>query len=496
MITKAKIVRGWPRYFKERLWLGNVKTGEVAIATLWTAKEKIVAALGARAKSRVAVVGQLYSARGSEYIFRNIWANPRIRYLIVTGADLSGSGEILCQPERREERMTAWLPGVGKKEIRKFFKAVRIIDLRGRGVEKVEKTVTTLNHKGAFAKPKLFKEPRVKIGEYPSENSGFRIEGETIGEVWLQILKLIHRFGKRIHRIKTYGGYERDLLNVVSVISKEDIKNPTMWPFFEFGQEELKSYFSSFFSVRGEEAYTYGERLFAYEIDGQKLDQVTIMVKKMKSFPFNKGAMAILWQAGIDNFPIRKPWLTPCLTLVQGMCLGEKFFLTAYFRSNDMFGAWPENAFALRKLQTEIAIKIGKEVGELSIISSCAFIDESDLPRVEKILKENKRSFCRLDPRGDLLIEVAGREIVVKQLDSEGRVLGELREKAKVVGAAKRMAAKLMEQMVISDIGHALDIGEQLGRAEDAIALKKKFEQDKGLEETKSDKVVHRSYNW
>ena len=71
-------MKKWPVYFKERLWVGD-KDGDVGIATLWTSKEIIVEGLSSGTKKRVAVVGQLYSLRGGEYIFRNIWANPRHR---------------------------------------------------------------------------------------------------------------------------------------------------------------------------------------------------------------------------------------------------------------------------------------------------------------------------------------------------------------------------------------------------------------------------------
>src|SRR4030042_5291381 len=107
------------------------------------------------------------------------------------------------------------------------------------------------------------------------------------------------------------------------------------------------------------------------------------MALKLKSFPYNKGAIAVLWQPAVDNFPVRKPWRTPCLTLIQGFCLDNKLYLTAYFRSNDMFAAWPQNAFALRKLQTEIANKLSFGVGDLITISHTAFIDENNLVSAE-----------------------------------------------------------------------------------------------------------------
>lgn len=468
-------------YYKERLWVGDVENGYVGITTLWSPKDMMVDLISNKIKSKVAVVGQLYTKRGIEYIFRNVWLNPKIRYLIVTGTDFTQSGEFLIKKDLVE--IKAILETVPEKDIKKFFESVEIIDMRGRGGDEVMKKVEDLEYKKPFAKiSKSFEEVKPNNQVLPSENSGFRVEAETIGEGWLQILGLITKFGRKIPRIHVYGGFERTLLNVVAVITDENIKEPKIWPFLDFKKDDLKNYFKNFFTPeRGEEAYTYGERLFSYEIDGKVVNQIDEMTKKMKSFPYNKGALAILWQAGIDNFPIRKPWRTPCLTLIQGFCMDESFYLTAYFRSNDMYAAWPQNAFALRKLQTEIANKISKKVGDLTVISSCAFIDEGDVVKSEKLVKDNQKLFCRFDPRGNFIIETEGEDIVVKQMTSDNKFLKEYRQNGKEDRAALKLVIKLLEDMAISRVDHAIDVGQQLARAEDAIKLNLKFVQDKEL---------------
>jgi len=473
----------WPVYYRERLWLGNIDKGYIGIATLWTPKEKVTKFIDEKLKEKIAVIGQLYTKRGVEYIFRNIWANPKIRYLIITGADATGSGEALSKLSFSLVKNLGIMTAIPERLVNFFVKNIKIIDMRGKKSEEIIKKAKLLKPKAPFAKkPKLFPETKPKGNNFSSENSVFRVEGETIGETWLQILNLILRFGHRVPRIHIYGGHERTLLNLAVVITDENIAKPKIWPFFEFGREQLRSYFRNFFSPdRGEESYTYGERLFAYRSNGKIVDQISRMAKKLKSFPHNKGALATLWQPQIDNFPVRKPWRTPCLTLVQGFCFDEKLYLTAYIRSNDMLGAWPQNAFALRKLQSEIAKRIGKKLGDLTIISHTAFIDDNDLARAQKIVGENQRLFCKIDPRGSLVIEVEKREIVVRHLSLGGELFAEYRQDGKEPKAALKLAQKLLADNVISRVDHALDVGEQLGRAEDAIKLRLKFEQDKQL---------------
>lgn len=463
-------------FFKERLYLGE---GDVGVLTLWTPMERLIKQLSKEAEKRIAIVGQLYTKGGIEYIIRNSFLNPKMRYLIVWGEDLNGSGQVIVG--KKLEEITKYTGNLLKGAVKEWLGAVEIVDMRGKEGQDI--VLSLLPKKiGGGLKFKEFKREEIRGGERQGERSVFRVEAKTIGEAWLEILDNILKFGKTVPRVQVYGGEERVILNMASVISHEDISQPKIWPYLNFDKEDLRKYFRNFFNPkRGEEPYTYGERLFAYEVDGEVVDQVTVMAKKLKSFAYNKGALAVLWQAGIDNFGKRKPWRTPCLTLVQGFSLGNELFLTAYFRSNDMFGAWPQNAFALRKLQTEIAKKIDKKVGDLTIISQAAFIDGNDLPAAEKVVSENRVISFEPDPRGYVIVEVEGREMVVKHYNDEGKILAEYRQDGREEKAGTKLAVKLATDKVISRIDHALDIGEQLGRAEDAVKLGLKFEQDKNL---------------
>lgn len=476
----------WPAYFDERLWSVNPKKGFVAVVSLWTAKELF----GPYLPDKVSVCGQLYTKRGIEYIVRNIWLNPKIRYLVLVGKDTAGSGKALVTFFKSGVKKgngvweiigvdQAFLPlQIPQNYLDIFRKKINLIDLRNQtNINKINKEIAKLKVLPPFVKkPKTFPHAKSETKVFPSEISGFRIEAETIGLAWLQILKIILRFGWEIPRVMIYGGKERMVLNLVAIITKEDIKNPKIYNFFHFDKEDLKTYFKNFFSaeLKEGEGYTYGERIFAY-------NQLDTMAKKLKSFAFNKGALITLWNPSIDNFPVRTPWRTPCLTLIQGISQEDKLHLTAYFRSNDMFGAWPQNAFALRKLQTELALKIGKKVGVLTTISQSAFIDETDLEEAQRIVKENDKLFCQFDPRGNLVVLVEDSQIVVRHYSPEGLLLGEYRQDGKLSKAAQKLAEKLIQNQVVSRLDHALDVGEQLGRAEDAVKLGLKFEQDKGL---------------
>jgi len=471
-------MKDWPVYFKERLHLVNPKQGFIGITTCWTPKEKIADLM----PDKVAVVGQLYTKGGIEYIVRNLWANPRVSCLVVCGQDSTQSGKALVDFFKKgkiDNRISSFDDKISPRALEVFRKKVRLVDCRGEtDPKKLIREVIRIRRRSPFAlRPKIFPQPEL-LGTFPSETSVFRVEAPTIGLAWLQILKLVLKFGWEIPRIFVYGGKERMILNLTTVITEENINQPKLYHFFNFNKKGLRTYLKEFFNPeRGDQAYTYGERMFDYS----GIDQVAIMTKKLNEFSSNKGAVVTLWQPKVDNFPKRKPWRTPCLTLIQGICQNEKLHLTAYFRSNDVFGAWPLNAFALRKLQAVLAEKIKKKVGILTTISQSAFIDNNDLSTAEKIVKENRRVFCQWDPRGNLIIGVEGEEIAVKHFSPNGEFLQEFRINGKKPKAAAKMALKLIEAQVISRVDHALDIGEQLGRAEDTIKLGLKFEQDKRL---------------
>ncbi len=474
----------WPRYYRARLWVGN-PDGDLGLATLWTPRDHFLAQLGQHPSPRLALVGQLYTPRGSEFIFRNLWLNPRVSTVIISGRDLTGSWQPLWQPDH-----PLWenFPAPARRQ---FFQKVRFLDWRQKNPAAVIRDLKKLPPQPPFTNHiREFAETKAKTDHYPAAASLFPFRAPTIGEAWLLVLEAILRFGRRLPRIHVYGGHERIILNSAIVIEEEDPAHPRLWPFFNFDRRLLRRYYRNFFQPdRGEEPYTYGERLFRYQPGQKMVNQVNLMAQKLRSFPYNKGALAVLWQPEIDNYPIRRPWRTPCLSLVQGFCLDDKLYLTAYFRSNDMFAAWPLNAFALRYLQAGLAKKINRRLGSLTIISQAAYIDEGDLALAEKIVRQNRRLVCQNDPRGALVIEVEGTDIVVRHLAPDGAtILGQYRQDGRQPKAALQLAQKLLLDQVISRLDHALDIGEQLGKAEQAIKLGLQFEQDRDLQAVKPKK--------
>jgi len=493
----------WPVYFKDKLIIGDLSSN-IGIATLWMPKESVAAAMDSQL---FAVCGQLYTKRGINPLLRNILANPNIRYLIVCGVDRQGSGEAILKFFQNGVDATSGKSGelngwriVGDEEalldkeipldaFDLIRKNVEIHDMRMKPLAEVNELIHTLAKKPAFADPQIFAEPPTpKINTYPSDMSVFKVRRDYIGDAWLDVLKILNRFGTEFGGM--YGKVKA-VHNLSVVIEKEDPDNPKFYDFLKFREEGLRLYIKGFFDKdKGSEAYTYGERI--YDWDG--LDQHAIMVQKLTRFPYDRGAVAVLWKPHKDNYPPAdseitalgqtKGWKVPCLVMILGQCIKDDFNMTAVFRSNDMYGAWPLNAFALRSFQKDIATKIGKNLGSLTTTSHIAEMYEMDWEDSIHIVEQNDTMArtCTYDPRSYYIVGVEGTNISLKFFTPDGATqLAEFTEDGTKPKVARDLCAMAIKDMLISDLGAASDLGRQLAKAETAVKLGLKFEQDNVL---------------
>ncbi|MBI4215151.1 MAG: hypothetical protein HY602_00295, partial [Parcubacteria group bacterium] len=487
----------WPNYFKDRLIVGNPDS-DSAIATLWTPMNVVAKMVDV---SKVSVIGQLYTKRGINYLLRNVLLNPKIKRLMLVGADLMGSGEELLKfqrgvslPKSKETPHNIdWLDeNISPDGVGKFISNVDIINRIG--PVSSNKLTAFVNKSGVgkhWSKPMEFPEVEATgTGGLPSEETDYTVRGEKVWQAWLRLLHLINRFGRPSPMIHHYGN-ERisELINLTAVIYNENPNLPDIPDWLPFTKTDIKKYVAGFLSSsRGDAPYTYGERLKAFPLEGynseflkglslpfgkdsplniiaKEINQQKIIVEKLKSFPENKGAVAVLWEPIIDNFGLREIWRTPCLVLVQAVIRDKKLFLTAYFRSNDMFGSWPLNCFGLRAFQKETASLIDKSIklGPLTTISHSAHIYENSWQMAEKLVHDHWSDVsCEWDPRGNLHFEVDKNEIVVKHLSPDGIFLDEYRQNGQDEKAAKRLCFQLESAGLFSTVGNAMYAARQI----------------------------------
>ncbi len=98
-----------------------------------------------------------------------------------------------------------------------------------------------------------------------------------------------------------------------------------------WSREQLDAYYPQLLTPQRPEniAYTYGERLF----DWKGHDQVAAMVQELRETRFSRRAVAVLWDPTRDVGSADPP----CLNLIQARAREGKLYLTAFFRSHDIF---------------------------------------------------------------------------------------------------------------------------------------------------------------
>jgi thymidylate synthase len=507
-MNRTEDLREWPLYFRENLSLGDPKSN-VGICTLWTKREKVRSKIG---DDRYRVLGNLYSSDGINYLLRNVLANPAIRYILLCGMDVTGSGDALISlfreglaGDRRIKGTEALIDeNLDASAVELVREGVRLIDLRGpingdklgAAIEKLDGRLPPFH-----PMPLYFPEPEPHVEVFPDNDNVRVIRGRYVADAWVKIVDAVMTFG-RVERTE-YSINQKEILNLAAVITDEDPERIVFKKWFPFSLEHLQGeagdapeeevwlqyqlplrdpqrgnepggkhgYYEqmAFTKELPDLSYTYGQRLWSYRGE----NQVFAMVDRLKEAMHSRRAMAVLWDP-VEDARSQSP---PCLNLLQATARGEKLHMTAYFRSHDVYRAWPENAFALRKLQKFLAGRVGsKELGDLVIFSQSAHIYEDCWPKAEDMLRDRLREmkgakYFKRDARGNFVIRLEGKLIHVYHYSPHGNLINSFRG---------RSADKLLEEMgpYISLIDHALYLGKELARAEAALRLDLPYGQD------------------
>ncbi|TAL48374.1 DUF4346 domain-containing protein [archaeon] len=457
----------WPIFYRNELQIGDLDS-PIGICTLWTKKESILENIP---RGGFLICGNLRTVQGINPMIKNILAKPTVRHIIMCGADLMKTGDALVKLFENgidENGKIIDSPGyidsdIDPSHIEKIRQNVQLIDMRGRENEVVEK-VSELSKTEAsqFMEPVFITQLETKPATIITDEAAFKVRG-SIDEAWLQLVDVIMKFGTE--KESEYKIKQKEIIDLTVVVEKESEK---MAPWMKVTENDLKNYYANFFGKDKPAGvtYTYGNRLMNYPLpDGSTFDQVEHAVERLQRTPHTRRAIAFTWNVATDK-DAPDP---PCITQVVWNVKNSKLYETATIRSNDMFGAWPLNAYALRKMQKEIATKLGIGLGDLIIISNSAHIYENDWREAKVILDKHytgKVVEFKQDRNGYFIVSVENGEIVVKFLTNEGMPTEHEFRGTK----AQTIYRRILHANLISLMDHAAYIGHELARAE--IALK------------------------
>ncbi|MEH2363964.1 thymidylate synthase [Nostoc sp.] len=410
--------------------------GQTAVITGWTVKQAIAKHLQ---PEDYAVIGQLYSpTRGINLLIRNLLYNPHVRYLVVLNATRednnagacqclldffrNGFEEGVCDTGLRCWVIRSPIPGYIDLEVKASALQHLRESIKYEETKSISKAVRQVLSYAQFealspwGTPVKFPMSITYPAVLPGPRYGHRIEGKTIAETWVKI----------IHRIKTTGtirptGYDgqwQELIDLIAIVTDEPPKfyfpEPNYLPVDPPFLEEYVSQILDDAPYREGLKYTYGQRLrswFGY-------DQIDQVIQKLIGEIDAASAVMNLW-----DVKDHEKGGSPCLNHIWLRVVDNELSLTATFRSNDMFAAWPANAMGLRALQQRIRDEIFKrseydlKMGPLITISQSAHIYDDTWDNAERLIANqyaaifNQRSYY--DPSGNFLIEVDGKEIFV-----------------------------------------------------------------------------------
>ncbi|MHC5823057.1 MAG: thymidylate synthase [Nostoc sp.] len=482
--------------------------GQTAVITGWTVKQAIAKHLQPH---EYAVIGQLYSpTRGINLLIRNLLYNPHVRYLVVLNAtkEDKNAGACQCLLDFFRNGFEEGKSDTGRRcwKIRSDSNIVSYID-----IEIDKNTLEKLRDSIEFKEVKLITDAVNQVKSYaeweviepwgtrlkfdmstvestvlPGPRYGHRIEGKTIAETWVKI----------IHRIRTTGtirptlhdGQWQELIDLMAIVTEEPddfyFPEPNYLP---FDRAFIKPYTSEILddvshSEQGVK-YTYGQRLRSWF---SKIDQIKEVIKKLSDNIDSARVVMSLWDVRNDLQGNDNP---PCLNHIWIRVVDQELSLTATFRSNDMFSAWPANAMGLRALQKYIWEAVSKQsrhqlkMGPLITISQSAHIYDDCFENADKLIQDQYSKIFQqkdyADPSGNFLISIHDGTILVEHTTPGS---------GEVVNCYSGKSASLLSRQIAKDcpglqVEHAMYLGTELQKAEVVLSMSQGliYEQDKPL---------------
>jgi len=145
----------------------------------------------------------------------------------------------------------------------------------------------------------------------------------------------------------------------------------------------------------GKWTYTYHQRLFSYNTEGEFIDQMDYIVSKLSESGHSRRAQAITWNPKLD-IPTDDP---PCLQRVWFRISAGKMGrlllnMNTHWRSRDAFKAAFMNIFALTDLQKIIAERISKNIK--SKVEVGRYVDITDSFHIYGSYYEDFKGFIEL----------------------------------------------------------------------------------------------------
>jgi thymidylate synthase len=213
----------------------------------------------------------------------------------------------------------------------------------------------------------------------------FKVEGQTIPEVWENAVVLCWEEGVRIRTEYDKQGDPPSRDCSMVMVIRNPLAEPRIHRAFPGGLEDLEVYrlevvdgiHDSWIDPdHGKWSYTYHERLFSYPYAGERLDQIEYALTKLADTPFTRRAQAITWNVKTDRSVGDPPCLQRLWFRLTDAGDGMVLSANAHWRSRDAYKAAFMNLFALTDLVRVIAERLSERLGKpVSVGRYAEFVD-------------------------------------------------------------------------------------------------------------------------
>ena len=231
-----------------------------------------------------------------------------------------------------------------------------------------------------------------------------KVEGQTLPEAWEKAVLATWKDGLDI---KTEYDKKGDPLSkdcTMIMVVNEPMKEPRIHRAFPGGLEDLEIYRQEVVlgihdhwikPEEGKWTYTYHQRMTNYNIEGESIDQIDYIIKKLAQTPYSRRAQGITWNPKSD--PVTDD--PPCLQRIWVRLVrldDDKYTLdmNTHWRSRDAYKASFMNIFALTDLQRVMAEKIST-LGGFEVMAG-RYVDISDSFHMYGSYHEEFKNFLKM----------------------------------------------------------------------------------------------------
>jgi thymidylate synthase len=212
------------------------------------------------------------------------------------------------------------------------------------------------------------------------------VQGRALPEVWEKSLLILWEGGIRVRTEYDREGDEPSIDCTMIMVVDQPMSEPRLHLALPCSFKDLEKYRLEVVDgvhdhwiapEEGKWTYTYHQRLFDYDCEGKKIDQISMAIERLARVPHTRRAQAITWNVALDP----RTDDPPCLQRLWFRCLADRegkmrLNVNAHWRSRDAYKAAFMNMFALTDLQARLASALSDKAGVE--VNAGQYVDISD----------------------------------------------------------------------------------------------------------------------